>query len=338
MGPEDQQLIFCLRNNEFFMALGLFNKPVYDEVVSTAKAFGDALMKLGAKYKNMVVLDANAGRSLNLAGFARAFPDRYFNFGNAESNMIGAAAGFTVRGKIPLVCSFSMFITGRAWEEIRNAVAYPLLNVKFIGAFSGILCGEDGATYQALEDVALMRAIPNMKIACPADSVQTKQVLETMMNDYGPTYLRLANSAMNNLYDDDRKFEFGKGDVYRAGTDVCIFSYGDSFHSSLRAAEILERDGVSTMVVNLASLKPLDEALVIECAKQASHVFTIEDHQVGGGLGSAVAEVLTTSYPCKLTRLGMDGFGESGKAEDLYKKYRLDPLGIYEQVRDLIHL
>ncbi|MFO0781169.1 MAG: hypothetical protein U0519_04810 [Candidatus Gracilibacteria bacterium] len=171
------------------MALGLFNKPVYDEVASTAKAFGDAMVKLGAKYKNVVVLDANAGRFLNLGSFARTFPDRYFNFGNAESNMIGAAAGFTVRGKIPFLCSFSMFITGRAWEQIRNAVAYPMLNVKFVGAFSGVLCGEDGATYQALEDVALMRAIPNMKIASPVDGVQTKQVLEAMMNDFGPTYL-----------------------------------------------------------------------------------------------------------------------------------------------------
>src|SRR5260221_9238954 len=181
------------------MALGLFNKPVYDEVASTAKAFGDAMVKLGAKYKNVVVLDANAGRFLNLGAFARAFPDRYFNFGNAESNMIGAAAGFTVRGKVPFLCSFSMFITGRAWEQIRNAVAYPLLNVKFVGAFSGILCGEDGATYQSLEDIALMRAIPNMKVACPADGVETKQVLETMMNDYGPTYLRLANTPTNNI-------------------------------------------------------------------------------------------------------------------------------------------
>lgn len=317
------------------MALGLFNKPVYDEVASTAKAFGDAMVKLGTKYKNAVVLDANAGRFLNLGGFARAFPDRYFNFGNAESNMIGAAAGFTVRGKIPLVCSFSMFVTGRAWEQIRNAIAYPLLNVKFIGAFSGILCGEDGATYQALEDVALMRTIPNMKVACPADGVETKQVLEAMMNDYGPTYLRLANTPTTNLYDDERKFEFGKGHVYRPGTDVCIFSYGDTFHSGLKAAELLERDGVSTMVVNLSSIKPLDEALVVECAKQATHVVTVEDHQIIGGLGSAVAEALTANYPCKVTRLGMDGFGESGKSADLYRKYRLDAQGIYEQIKAL---
>jgi len=317
------------------MTLGLFNKPVYDEVASTSKAFGDAMIKMGAKYKNVVVLDANAGRFLNLGGFARAFPDRYFNFGNAESNMIGAAAGFTVRGKIPVVCSFSMFVTGRAWEQIRNAVAYPLLNVKFVGAFSGILSGEDGATYQALEDVALMRSIPNMKVACPADGVETKQVLDAMMNDYGPTYLRLANMPMTNIYDDDRKFEFGRGHIYRPGTDVCLFSYGDAFHSSLRAAEMLERDGLSVMVVNLASIAPIDQALVIECSKQASHVVTVEDHQIVGGLGSAVMEVLSENYPCKVTRIGMNGFGESGKADELYKKYRLDPVGIYEQVKQL---
>lgn len=317
------------------MALGLFNKPVYDEIASTAKAFGDAMIKLAAKYKNVVVLDANAGRFLNLGGFARAYPDRYFNFGNAESNMIGAAAGFTVRGKIPFLCSFSMFITGRSWEQIRNAVAYPHLNVKFVGAFSGILCGEDGATYQALEDVALMRTLPNMKVACPADGVQTKQMLETMMNDYGPTYLRLANTPTVNIYDDARVFEFGRSDVYRPGTDVCIFSYGDTLHSGLRAAEMLERDGVSTMVVNLASIKPLDEALVVECARQASKLVTVEDHQIVGGLGSAVSEVLSSAYPAKVVRLGMDGFGESGKSEDLYRKYRLDAAGIYEQVKAL---
>ncbi len=317
------------------MTLGLFNKPVYDEIASTAKSFGDAMVKLGAKYKNVVVLDANAGRFLNLGGFARAFPDRYFNFGNAESNMIGAAAGFTIRGKIPFVCSFSMFITGRAWEQIRNAIAYPLLNVKFVGAFSGILCGEDGATYQALEDVALMRAIPNMKVACPSDSVETKQALEAMMNDYGPTYFRLNNTPVNNLHDDNHKFEFGRGHVYKPGTDVCIFSYGDTFHSSLGVAEMLERDGVSTMVVNLSSIAPLDENLVVECAKQASHVVTVEDHQITGGIGTAVAEVLSRDYPTKLTRLGMNGFGESGKPEDLYKKYRLDAVGIYEQIKAL---
>ena len=318
------------------MALGLFNKPVYDEVASTAKAFGDAMIKLGAKYKNIVVLDANAGRFLNLGGFARAFPDRYFNFGNAESNMIGAAAGFTLRGKVPFLCSFSMFITGRAWEQIRNAVAYPHLNVKFVGAFSGILCGEDGATYQALEDVGLMRSIPNMKVAAPADSVETKQVLEAMVNDYGPTYLRLNNTPTVNLYDDDRKFEFGHSDVYKPGTDVCIFSYGDTFHSSLKAADLLERNGISTMVVSLASIKPLDKALIIECAKQSTEIVTVEDHQISGGLGSAVAEVLTSTYPCRITRIGMDGFGESGKSEDLYRKYRLDVQGVYEQILETL--
>ncbi len=318
------------------MTLGLFNKPVYDEVASTAKAFGDAMLRFGSKYKNVVVLDANAGRFLNLGGFARAFPDRYFNFGNAESNMIGAAAGFTVRGKVPFLCSFSMFITGRAWEQIRNAVAYPHLNVKVVGAFSGILCGEDGATYQSLEDIAIMRAIPNMKVAAPADGVETKQVVEASMNDYGPTYIRLTNKPTMNLYDETHAFQFGKSSIYKAGTDVCIFSCGDTFHSSLKAAEMLERDGVSTMVVNVSSIKPMDDNLITECAKQASHVVTVEDHQITGGLGSAVSEVLSSNYPVKVTRLGTDGFGESGKSADLYRKYRLDPQGIYEQVKGLL--
>ena len=313
--------------------MSLFQNPSYDEGASTAKAFGDALSKFGAKYRNVVVLDANAGRFLNLGAFARAFPDRYFNFGNAESNMITAAAGFSVRGKVPFVCSFSMFITGRAWEQVRNALCYPNLNVKLVGAYSGILCGEDGATYQALEDIAITRALPNMKVICPADMTETRHAVEAAINDFGPTYMRLANKISPPLYDESYKFAIGKGHIYKAGTSVCIFSCGNTLHSSLETASMLERDGISTMVVNLSSIKPIDANLIVECSKQAQQVVTVEDHQIVGGLGSAVAEVLSVYYPVKVLRIGMDGFGESGKTADLYRKYRLDATGIYEQIK-----
>lgn len=303
-----------------------------EEEVSTAKAFGDALLKMGGRYKNAVVLDAHYGRNVHVGGFVRAFPDRYFNFGNAESNMIDAATGFAARGKIPMLCSFGMFLTGRAWEQIRNSLCHSFLNVKLIGGHAGLLAAEDGASYQALEDVALMRAIPNMKIICPADAVETKSALEAMMNDFGPTYLRLTQKPLPIIYDSNYKFELGRGSIYKPGTDVCIFAYGPTVHTSLRAADLLERDGISTMVVNISSLKPIDESLVVECAKQAQRVVTVEDHQVVGGLGSAVCEILSTYYPMKVLRLGMDGFGEVGKVTDLYLKYGLDGQGIYEAI------
>lgn len=310
----------------------------YDGSVSNVKAFGDALVRFGARYKNVVVLDANSAKFMNTAGFAMAFPDRYFNFGNSEENMMAAAAGFTVRGKIPFVTSFSMFATGRAWEQIRNAIAYPYLNVKIIGSHAGIFSGEDGGTYQALEDLAIMRAIPNMKVLCPADAVETKKMVEAMMQDYGPTYLRLASGSLPVLHDENTTwgrdgYKIGKGHVYTPGTDVCIFAIGTGVAASLQAREILEREGVSTMVVNIPSLRPIDDGLIVECAKQARQIVTVEDHQIVGGLGSAVMEVLGTHYPMKVLRIGMDGFGESGKAADLYRKFGMDPEGICETIR-----
>ncbi len=204
--------------------------------------------------------------------------------------------------------------------------------MKFIGSHNGLSCGEDGATYQALEDIAIMRSIPNMKIICPADAVETKQALDAMMNDFGPTYLRLHHKPLPILYDEKYKFEIGKGVIYKPGTDVCIFTMGAMVHTSLEAANMLEREGISTMVVNLPTIKPIDESLIVECAKQAQKIVTVEDHQIIGGLGSAVCEVLATHYPMKVKRLGMDSFGETGSAEDLYKKYHLDAQGIVETI------
>lgn len=306
--------------------------------MSTQKAFADAIIRLGGKYKNFVVLDANLSTVMGTRSFAEHFPDRHFNFGNGVSNMIGAASGFTVRGKVPFVCSFAVSATGHSWDQIRNYLCIPNLNVKIIGAYSGILSGEEGAFQQALEDVSIMRSIPNMKVICPADMVEAKKMLEVMMTDYGPTYLRLYNVPLPEIYDENYEFEFGKGHVYKEGNEICIFAVGSTVHTAIDAAEILEREGHSVQIVNMSSIKPIDEDLIIECAKSFKHLVTVEDHNVIGGLGSAVAEVLTSHQPAKLLRLGMESFGESGKVDDLYKKYGLDGVGIAESIKEWVSI
>lgn len=307
-----------------------------EQQASTQKAFVDTLVKLGGKYKNFVVLNTNVKTPLGLQSFEQTFPERSFSFGNAHKSMVAAAAGFVVRGKIPFLCSYALPATGRAWDDIRNSLSNTPLNVKIVGLNAGLLNGPEGSTNQSLEDVALMRSIPGMKVVCPADSQQARKAIEVMMLDYGPTYLRLMHLPLPRLYDDQYTFVFGKGDIYKSGTDVCIFTYGTTVHTALDAAESLERDGVSVMVVNMASLSPLDEDLVVECAKAVNHVVTVEDHQTAGGLGTAVCEVLSTHYPMKVLRLGMDGFGESGNVDDLYRKYGLDGVGIAESIQQWI--
>lgn len=303
---------------------------------STQKSFVDSLVRLGAKYKNIVLCNANVATAVGTQQFAKAFPDRSFNFGNGVDNMFGAAAGFVVRGKIPFLLSFALTATGKSWDQIRNYFCACNVNVKIVGSHAGLLRGEEGAFHQALEDMAIMRALPNMKVVCPADATETRKVMEAMMADYGPTYLRLVNVPLPDLYDDQYTFEFGKGHVYKQGTDVCLFAVGTALHMALDSAGVLERSGVSVMVVNMASIKPLDDALVVECARQIPHLVTVEDHSVIGGLGSAVAEVLADQYPARLLRLGMQGYGESGHVDDLFRKYRLDAVGIAEQVAQWI--
>ncbi len=313
-------------------------QPAFQLEVSTVKAFAELLPRLGARHKNLVVLDGNSSKLFQTGAFALHFPERHFNFGNSQQSQIAAACGFTVRGKIPLVLNTAISLTGRAWEQIRNQVCQANLNVKIIGCDAGLLFGQDGGNFQALEDFAILRAIPNMKILCPADAVETKKMLEAMMNDYGPTYLRLSTHPLPVLYGQNHEFRFGKASIYKPGTDICIFATGVTVHTALTAAELLERDGISTMVVNMGSLKPIDEALIVECAKSVfsarikAKIVTVEDHQIVGGLGTSVSEVLSTYYPVEVLRLGMDGFGESGRLEDLYKKYRLDGQGIYEAI------
>ncbi len=307
-----------------------------DEQISIQKVCADELVKMAGKYKNFVVLEANLGPGSGLQNFAKQFPDRHFRFGNSLRAMVASAAGFVARGKIPLLFAYAIPISGRAWDSIRNFISSQNLNVKIFGLHAGILNAEEGILNQALEDVTIMRSMPNMKVIAPADAVETRLALDVMMLDYGPCYMRLLHLPLPKLFTEKHKFVFGKGHIYKSGTDVCIFSYGTTMHTSLDAADILERKKVSTMVVNMSSLSPIDASLIVECAKAVNKIVTVEDHQIEGGLGTAVSEVLCTDYPVNLLRLGMDGYGESGKVDDLYRKFELDGMGIAEQIQEWI--
>jgi len=303
------------------------------EQISTRTAFGEALAGFGGRNKRVLVLDADLAGSLRTGKFSKLYPDRHFNFGIAEANMVNTAAGMAVRGKIPFACSFAVFVTGRAWEHIRNSICYPNLNVKLVGSHAGILTGEDGATHQALEDIAIMRALPNMKIISPADATEMYLAMDEILKDFGPTYIRLGRGDVPVIYGKDHQFKIGYGDILTYGEDVCLIATGAMVHISLEVAKILEDHNIRVTVVNISTIKPIDAKLIVDCVKKTKMIVTAEDHNIIGGLGSAVSEVLTQYYPKKLYRIGMeDRFGESGKPADLYKKYRLDTEGVYEQV------
>ena len=237
-------------------------------------------------------------------------------------------------GKLPIASSFCMFLTGLGWQQIRNGVCYPNLNVKFVGSHCGVQIGEDGATHQALEDMAIMRVIPNMKVFCPADAIETQKMIAVILNDFGPCYVRLGRQPVPVIYDDSYNFEIGKGSILTEGEDIGIIAIGSVVASALEAAEKLKNEGVSVRVVNMSSLKPIDEDLIEETAAKVKLLVTAEDHQVAGGLAGAVAEVLTERHPRVFHRIGLhDQFGESGKSADLYRKYQLDGQGVYDQVK-----
>lgn len=302
-------------------------------MVATRKAFGEALAALGDKYKSIVVLDADLSNSTQSQIFGKKFPDRFFSMGISEQDLVDTAAGFAMAGKFPFACSFAVFLTGIAWQQIRNGVAYPNLNVKLIGSHGGIQLGEDGATHQALEDFALMRVIPNMKVFCPADAVETKQIMEAIVNDYGPTYVRLARMPTPIIYDQSYRFQIGKGSILREGDDIGIIAVGALVAPALEAAQLLEKDGRTTRVINMSSIKPIDTDLISETARKVRLLVTAEDHQVAGGLGGVVSEVLCGNAPRILRKIGMqDVFGESGKSADLYRKYGFDAKGLYESI------
>jgi len=306
--------------------------------IATRESYGNALAELGAEFPELVVLDADLAAATKTGIFKKAYPDRHIDCGIAECNMVGIAAGLATTGKIPFVSSFAMFAAGRAFEQIRNSVGYPHLNVKIGATHAGITVGEDGASHQCNEDLALMRTIPGMVVMCPSDDVEAKAAVRAALEYNGPVYIRFGRSAVPVINDvPEYKFEIGKGVVLKEGTDLTIVATGICVESALGAAEKLAADGVSARVINIHTIKPLDEELIIAAAKETGRIVTVEEHSVIGGLGSAVCDALCAKYPAPVCKIGMyDVFGESGSAGALVKKYGLDTDGVYAKVKEFI--
>ena len=306
--------------------------------IATRESYGNALVEMGAKYPNLVVLDADLAAATKTGVFKKAYPERHIDCGIADCNMVGIAAGLAATGMIPFVSSFAMFAAGRAFEQVRNSVGYPHLNVKIGATHAGITVGEDGASHQCNEDIALMRTIPGMVVMCPADDVEAKAAVKAAVEYEGPVYLRFGRAACPVINDmPDYKFEIGKGQVLREGTDVTIVATGICVGNALEAAEKLAQDGISAEVVNICTIKPLDEELIVASAKKTGKVVTAEEHSVIGGLGSAVCDALCKSNPVPVCKIGMqDVFGESGSAAALVEKYGLDGTGIYKTVKEFV--
>ncbi len=304
--------------------------------IATRESYGNALAELGAEFENLVVLDADLAAATKTGVFKKAFPDRHIDCGIAECNMMGIAAGLAATGKIPFASSFAMFAAGRAFEQVRNSIAYPQLNVKIGATHAGISVGEDGATHQCNEDIALMRTIPGMVVINPSDDVEAKAAVRAAIEHEGPVYLRFGRLAVPVINDKpDYKFELGKGVVLREGKDVTIIATGLPVSECLAAAEKLAADGIDAKVINIHTIKPLDEELVLAAAKETGKVVTVEEHSVIGGLGSAVCDVLSEKCPTKVMKIGInDTFGESGPAVELVKKYGLDADSIYAKVKE----
>ncbi|RNC28856.1 MAG: 1-deoxy-D-xylulose-5-phosphate synthase [Candidatus Dichloromethanomonas elyunquensis] len=308
------------------------------EKIATRDAYGKALVKLGGMNSDIVVLDADLSKSTKTADFAKVFPERFFNMGIAEQNLIGFSAGLAASGKVPFASTFAVFATGRAFEQIRNSVAYPKLNVKVAATHAGVSVGEDGASHQAIEDIALMRCLPNMSVFVPADAQETFQVIKKAAEWNGPVYIRMGRLAVPVLFDESYEFQIGKANVIREGKDAAVFAVGLMVQEALKAAEELSGLGMEIAVVNCASVKPLDQDTLIKVAKQTGAVVTAEEHNIIGGLGSAVAEVLMENYPVPMIRVGIkDTFGESGKPEELLEKYGLTSKEIIKAVQQVYH-
>lgn len=302
--------------------------------IATRESYGSALVELGEKYPQLVVLDADLACATKTAMFQKVFPERHIDCGIAECNMTGIAAGLATCGKIPFISSFAMFVAGRNFEQIRNSIAYPHLNVKIGATHAGITVGEDGATHQCNEDIALMRTIPGMTIIVPSDDVEAKAAVRAAIEHKGPVYLRFGRGEVPVINEQaDYNFQIGKGAVLREGSDVTIVATGGCVSASLEAAEKLAADHIRAEVINIHTIKPLDEELLISSAQKTGMVVTAEEHSVIGGLGSAVCDVLSEKLPVKIIRIGMnDVFGESGPAKELLKKYELDSEGIYKKI------
>ena len=306
--------------------------------IATRESYGNALVELGKEHEDLVVLDADLAAATKTGTFKKAFPDRHIDCGIAEANMVGIGAGLAAAGMVPFVSSFAMFAAGRAFEQVRNSVGYPHLNVKIGATHAGISVGEDGATHQCNEDIALMRTIPGMVVISPADDVEAKAAVRAAYEYDGPVYLRFGRLAASVIFDEETyKFEIGKGQVVTEGTDVTIIATGLMVGNSMEAAKMLAEKGISAKVINMATIKPLDEELVIAAAKETGKVVTVEEHSVIGGLGSAVCDVLSEKCPTPVLKVGVnDVFGHSGPALDLIAEFGLDAKGIAEKVEAFV--
>ena len=305
--------------------------------IATRESYGKTLLELGAEMPNLVVLDADLAGSTKTGVFGKAYPDRHFDCGIAEGNMMSIAAGLAAAGMVPFASSFAMFAAGRAYEQVRNSIGYPHLNVKIGATHAGITVGEDGASHQCLEDLALMREIPGMVVMCPADDTEARKAVRAAVKHDGPVYIRFGRAAVPVVFDEDYDFRIGKGSVIREGKDVSIIANGLCVASALEAAEMLAKDGIDAEVVNICTIKPLDEDLIVKTASKTGKVVTAEEHSIIGALGSAVAECLSEKCPTKMYRIGVrDVFGESASAEVLLHKYMLDGEGVYKQVKAFV--
>ena len=306
--------------------------------IATREGYGEALVECGKIYPNLVVMDADLAESTKTAMFQKAYPDRFFDCGIAEGNMVGVAAGLAATGKVVFASSFAMFATGRAYEQIRNSVGYPKLNVKIGASHAGITVGEDGASHQCNEDIALMRSIPGMVVINPADYVEAKEAVKAAIKHEGPVYLRFGRANVPVINDrEDYHFEIGKGTLLKEGKDVTIVATGVMVNSALEAAKALEEEGIRAEVINIHTIKPLDEELVTASARKTGKVVTAEEHSVIGGLGSAVCDCLCKNAPVPVYKIGIqDVYGESGPAGELLKKYQLDGEGVYRQVKEFL--
>jgi transketolase len=305
--------------------------------VATRDAYGDALVSLGKKRNDVVVLDADLSGSTKTSKFAKVFPDRFFNIGIAEQDMMGTAAGLAIGGKLPFVSTFAVFATGRAWEQVRQSICYPNLNVKIVASHSGVTVGEDGGSHQSVEDIAVMRVIPHMTVIVPADGPETLQAIEAVVEYKGPCYVRVGRSKVPTLFGADYKFKIGKAHVFNEGKDAAIIATGIMVAEALRTRDLLKAEGIDVGVLDMSTIKPLDTDAVIAAAKRCGAIVTAEEHSIIGGLGGAVAEALAESVPVPMARIGVkDTFGTSGDQEALLKHYGLSSVDLAMAVKEVI--
>ncbi len=306
-----------------------------ENLKATRQSYGEKLAELGEENKDIVVLDADLSGATKTSIFAKKFPERFFDMGISEQDMMSTAAGLSTFGKIPFASSFAMFACGRAYDQIRNSIAYPHLNVKICASHAGITVGEDGASHQMLEDIGMMRGLANMYVMCTSDDLETKWAVEAITKIKEPVYLRLCRYATPQIYDENQKFEIGKGVQIGEGTDATVFATGVVVPEAIKAKEELEKQGINIRVVDMHTIKPIDEELIVKCAKETKKLISIEDHSVINGLGTAISDVLTEKYPCKLIKMGIkDRYGKSGPAKELLKYFKLTAEDIIDVVKN----